>query len=245
MSLSRMEVAREVFRKANKVCVLTGSGVSAESGIPTFRGEEGLWKRYNPYELATPEAFAKDPLLVWEWYCFRRDLISKCLPNPGHHAIARMDKEKNDFLLITQNIDGLHRRAGSERIVEMHGNIWEVRCVSCDDPFCHDEEFETLPPRCSTCGNLLRPNVVWFGEKIPGELLDRSMEMLLLCDLFIVAGTSGVVQPAASFAHIASSHGSRVVEVNIDAGSGSRDVDYFLKGKSGEIFPCLVEDDGS
>ncbi len=221
---------------------MTGAGVSAESGVPTFRGKDGLWRNYDPMQLATFEAFSRDPKLVWEWYQWRRQLIRRCEPNPSHFAIARMERDKEDFLLITQNVDGLHRRAGSRKLVEFHGSIWEVRCVGCGFSEEVMEDFEELPPRCRACGGLLRPGVVWFGESIPSEALTRSYDMLDRCDLLIVAGTSGYVQPAASFASYVKRRGGSVIEVNVEETPNSSIVDFFLKGKSGEILPELIGD---
>ncbi|RMG60391.1 MAG: NAD-dependent deacylase, partial [Deltaproteobacteria bacterium] len=230
-----IEKARELFREARSLCVLTGAGVSAESGVPTFRGKDGLWKNHNPMELATWDAFTRDPKLVWEWYQWRRGLIRKCEPNPSHQAIRKMEEMKEDFLLITQNVDGLHRKAGTEKLVEIHGNIWEVRCVGCGWKEEVFDDFEVLPPRCGHCGELLRPNVVWFGEAIPEDALRRSFEMLDRCDLLIVAGTSGVVQPAASFAGYVLRRGGSVIEVNLEETPNTPFVTIFLKGKAGEV----------
>jgi NAD-dependent deacetylase len=235
-----LKEARRAYIDASSVCVLTGAGVSAESGIPTFRGEGGLWNNYRAEDLATPDAFERDPQLVWNWYQWRRGIIRGCAPNDGHFAIREIEETKEIFLLITQNVDGLHRRSGSRKIVEMHGNIWDVKCTSCEEILSREEDFLSLPPKCEGCGGLLRPNVVWFGESIPRKVLDSSLSALNFCDLLIVAGTSGRVQPAASFAEIASRNGARVIEVNIDREAGGKYVDYFLMGKSGELLPRLI-----
>jgi NAD-dependent deacetylase len=242
MDSSTLRQARKIYRDRNRVCVLTGAGVSAESGVPTFRGEDGLWKNYNPMELATNEAFRRDPALVWEWYQWRRQLVRKCEPNPSHHAISKIESEKEHFLLITQNVDGLHKRAGSGKVVEIHGNIWDVKCISCESVFRRDEDFDMLPPTCNDCGSFLRPNVVWFGETIPREALETSMDALSSCDLLIVAGTSGYVQPAASFAQVAIKNRAAVIEVNIESTPNAAFVDHFFLGKSGEILPALISD---
>ncbi len=240
MDTLELTQARKVYREKNRVCVLTGAGVSSESGVPTFRGEDGLWRNYNPMELATFEAFNRDPLLVWEWYQWRRQLIRKCEPNPSHRAIFQMENDKEHFLLITQNVDGLHKKAGSSKVVEIHGNIWDVKCIACDYVFTMDQDFENLPPVCDDCGSFLRPNVVWFGETIPQESLEKSMDALSSCDLLIVAGTSGYVQPAASFAQIALRNRAAVIEVNIEKTPNAALVDHFFVGKSGEILPSLI-----
>lgn len=197
------------------VVVLTGAGISAESGIPTFRGEDGLWNKYNPMELATPEAFRRDPKLVWEWYDWRRQLIAKAQPNEGHRIIASMEREVKDFWLITQNVDGLHQKAGSKKVVELHGNIWKVRCLECGiEYFEYTTPLPEIPPRCKECGGMLRPAVVWFGESLPADALTKAYEVSRRADLFIVVGTSAQVYPAAELPLIAKREGARLVEVN-------------------------------
>jgi NAD-dependent deacetylase len=220
--------------------VLTGAGVSAESGVPTFRGPEGLWKMRDPMSLATPEAFAEDPKEVWEWYQWRRRKIRGCSPNAGHLALAAVEAAKPDFLLVTQNVDGLHRAAGSRRLVEIHGNIWVVRCVGCGAERYEQGDFETLPPRCTACGELLRPGVVWFGETLPIESSETAMEMLMRCEVLIVAGTSAVVAPASGYAAVAKRHGACVIEVNPDETPVSGICKATFRGKSGEVLPALL-----
>ncbi len=198
-----------------KVRVLTGAGISAESGIPTFRGKDGLWRRYNPTELATPEAFRKDPRLVWEWYDWRRQLIAKAQPSGGHRLIAKMEEVFQDSWVITQNVDGLHQRAGSKRVVELHGNIWRVLCTSCGVSYYEFKApLDSIPPRCRECGGLLRPGVVWFGETLPAEALERAYELSSEADIFIVVGTSAQVYPAAELPLVAKSSGAKLIEVN-------------------------------
>ncbi|OGL44795.1 MAG: NAD-dependent deacylase [Candidatus Schekmanbacteria bacterium RBG_16_38_11] len=240
-----MEFTKELTQKcksARSVVVLTGAGISAESGVPTFRGEEGLWRKYRAEELATPYAFERDPKLVWEWYDWRRQLISKCLPNPGHYAIANLEALYKDFLLITQNVDGLHRKAGSKKLREIHGNIWRVRCTKEGRV---EENLEvplkTIPPACK-CGAILRPHIVWFGESLDMEDIQTSYEAIGKCDLFFTIGTSVVVQPAASFAMMAKSMGAYVVEINKDPTPVSEQVDVSLLGKAGEILPELEKE---
>ncbi len=199
-----------------KLLVLTGAGISAESGIPTFRGAQGLWKSFKPEELATPEAFRKNPALVWEWYLWRRSVIAKAQPNEGHLKLVELEKRFGDnFLLITQNVDGLHQKAGSKRLVELHGNIWKVRCLHCRaEYYDYTTEAKDLPLRCMYCGGLIRPGVVWFGESLPEKALELAYKWAYECELFVSIGTSGVVYPAAELPFIAKRHGAKVIEIN-------------------------------
>lgn len=233
----------ERLRGAKIVAVLTGAGVSAESGVPTFRGEEGLWKKYRPEELATFESFMRNPQLVWEWYNFRRDLIHKVKPNPGHYALAEMEKLFPEFHLITQNIDNLHRRAGNQRIYELHGNIMRNRCVDCNKQY-EAEDFSFDPaeslPRCE-CGGLIRPDVVWFGEMLPAEQLRKSFSAARRCDVFISIGTSAIVQPAGNLPLEALDAGAYVAEINPERTVISNYLHETILGKSGEILPKLLE----
>ncbi len=226
---------------ARSVAVLTGAGVSAESGVPTFRGVEGLWRKYRAEDLATPEAFSRDPKLVWEWYDWRRQLIAKCQPNPAHHTIAFLERQAQEFLLITQNVDGLHRLAGSVRMVELHGNLWRVRCPREGKITENlDVPLQTIPP-CCDCGGLLRPDVVWFGEALPSEALNKTLETAESCDVFLIVGTSAVVQPAASLPRIARNNGAYVVEVNLEPTPLTPIAHESHHGKAGEILPKLLE----
>lgn len=230
----------DALRKARSVVVLTGAGVSAESGVPTFRGQEGLWRNYNPQELATPEAFNKDPTLVWEWYDWRRGLIAPLEPNPAHLAIAELEERSPSFLLITQNIDGLHKKGGSKQMLELHGNIWNVRCVAEGNVTeNHDVPLQNIPPMCS-CGAMLRPHIVWFGESLDPHILHQSLQAIEACDFLIVAGTSAVVQPSASFPIMARERGATVLEVNMEPTPISSLVNGSLFGKAGELLPQLV-----
>ncbi len=198
-----------------KIRVLTGAGISAESGIPTFRGKDGLWKKYDPMELATPEAFRRDPKLVWEWYDWRRQLIAEAQPNEGHKVLAQMEKEFPDFWLITQNVDGLHQKAGSEKVIELHGNIWKVKCIRCGkENYDYRTPLPEIPPKCDSCGGLLRPGVVWFGESLPMDALQKAYELSKEAEVFIVVGTSAQVYPAAELPLVAKRNGARLVEVN-------------------------------
>jgi NAD-dependent deacetylase len=229
------------FRGAKRLVVITGAGISAESGVPTFRGADGLWGRYRAEDLATPQAFQRDPRLVWEWYDWRRRLISEKEPNPGHMAIAAMEGLFEEFLLITQNVDGLHRRAGSRKLIEIHGNLWRVRCMDEGKVSSHDEvPLRDLPPRCE-CGALLRPDVVWFGESLSEKDLADSYMGLKECACLMVVGTSAVVQPVASFPTIARNGGAFIVEINVEPTPLSGWVDESILGKSGQILPQLLE----
>jgi NAD-dependent deacetylase len=225
---------------SRKIVVVTGAGISAESGIPTFRGDEGLWKTYRAEELATPWAFQKDPKLVWEWYDWRRGIIARAQPNAGHLAIAEMESFFPSFVLITQNVDGLHRKAGSTAMIEIHGNLWRLRCVN--DGRVHDDyrvPMPDMPPRCE-CGGLLRPDVVWFGESLNPSDLTRAYEMVDSCDVLFVVGTSAVVQPVAGFPRFAKKHGACLVEINTAPTSLSSIVDWSLQGSAGIILPALM-----
>ncbi|MDY0042031.1 MAG: NAD-dependent deacylase [Desulforhabdus sp.] len=235
-----IDALREKLRAAKRIVVLTGAGVSAESGIPTFRGEGGLWRNYRATDLATPEAFERNPALVWEFYNWRRLVISKVDCNPAHHALAAMEKGAADFALITQNIDGLHLKAGSRNVLEIHGNIWKVRCVGCGDVHLETEPDLGTAPACGKCGALLRPHVVWFGEGLDPRLLDSAYRLSASCDLMFVIGTSAVVQPAASFPFAAKDSGAFVVEINPERTPLAGAVDLALVGKAGEIVPQLV-----
>jgi NAD-dependent deacetylase len=231
---------RAILESARRVVVLTGAGVSAESGVPTFRGAEGLWRRYRAEDLATPEAFERDPALVWSWYDWRRQLIARCEPNPAHRAIAALEAGVTGLLLITQNVDGLHRKAGSRNLVELHGSLWRVRCLS-DGTITENAEtpLASIPPRC-VCGGLLRPDVVWFGEPLSTEAIRQAYDAAESCDLMLVVGTSALVQPAASLPTIAKAHGAYVVEVNLDPTPVSPLADESHPGRAGEILPRLL-----
>jgi len=191
--------------------------------------------------LATPEAFAEDPKEVWEWYQWRRQKIRGCAPNAGHAALAAVEAAKPDFLLVTQNVDGLHRAAGSRRLAEIHGNIWIVRCVACGAEREESGDFPELPPRCGACGGLLRPGVVWFGEMLPADASDAATGILSRCEVLVVAGTSAVVAPASGYAAVAKRRGARVIEVNPDETPVSGICDVSFRGKSGEVLPALFE----
>jgi NAD-dependent deacetylase len=232
--------AREWLAEARRVAVLTGAGISAESGIPTFRGPGGLWNNHRPEDLATPEAFARDPKLAWEWYDWRRQRVAAALPNPGHTALAELERRVPHFTLITQNVDGLHRAAGSQNMIELHGSIWRLRCLSCAREIENrDAPLREIPPRCS-CGGLLRPGVVWFGESLPFDAMRQAAKAAARCDLFLLCGTSAVVYPAAALPERALCAGAKVIEINLEATPFSDVAHLSLRGKSGEILPRLV-----
>jgi NAD-dependent deacetylase len=227
---------------AKSVCLLTGSGISAESGIPTFRGKEGLWKTYRAEQLATFNAFIQDPKLVWEWYDWRRGIIASKEPNEGHLALAEWEELFPNFALITQNIDGLHQRAGSKNVIELHGNIWKHRCVEENTiTENHDVPLDKIPPHCEKCGALLRPHVVWFGESLDGSILHNSFQLSSSCDVMFSIGTSSVVQPAASLPLSASEAGAKVIEINPDPTPLTGMADFSFRAKSGEFLPVLNE----
>lgn len=231
-----------MLRRAQRLCALTGAGASQESGLRTFRdSQSGLWAQYKPTELASPEAFARDPKLVWDWYAWRREAIKGVRPNPGHYALAEMEKKIPEFTLITQNVDGLHRMAGSMNVLELHGNIQRVRCSECGTFAEEWDDGTESVPCCEECGGLLRPDVVWFGESLPRSALDAAVKSARKCDVFFSIGTSGVVQPAASLGFAAHNKGATVVEINMESTPLTPKADYFFQGKSGEIMPGLVK----
>ncbi|MCG6168104.1 SIR2 family NAD-dependent protein deacylase [Leptospira sanjuanensis] len=225
-----------------KITAISGAGISAESEIPTFRGADGLWNNFRAEDLATPQAFEKDPKLVWEWYLWRRNIIESKAPNPGHTALADLERSHPDFFLITQNVDGLHETAGSRKLVEIHGNIFLNRCVSCGQESKEKiSESDSLPPRCNSCGGPLRPGVVWFGESYDEDKLNLSIARMQNTNLLLILGTSGSVSMPVYLAQIAKRSGSLLVEINPERSSFSSSVDLFLQGKTGKVLPELVE----
>ncbi len=230
------------LRKAERVSVLTGAGASQESGLRTFRdAQSGLWSQYRPEDLASPEAFARDPKLVWDWYAFRREAVKAVRPNPGHYALVEMENRILEFTLITQNVDGLHLLAGSRNVLELHGNILRVRCSDCSIfTEAWGSDLESVP-RCETCSGLLRPDVVWFGESLPRKELESAVVASRKSQVFFSIGTSGVVQPAAALAHAARNNGSVVIEINAEPTPLTPKVDFAFHGRSGEILPELVK----
>lgn len=240
MNKEQLSRIKSKLAQAKSISILTGAGISAESGVPTFRGEGGLWRNYRAEELATPEAFRRDPELVWEWYNMRREKIAPLLPNMAHKALASLEGKTQDFTLITQNVDGLHEMAGSKNILELHGNIWKVRCTGCGIVSENHDLPIGIPPRCRECVGLLRPHIVWFGEMLSTDIINEAYAALERCEVLLVVGTSGVVQPAASMASVARQRGAYVVEVNIEVTPNSHLVDETVTGKAAEILPVLL-----
>ena len=225
--------------RSGRVLVLTGAGVSAESGLATFRGPDGLWEGRDPMELATPEAFERDPKTVWRFYAARREAAAGASPNPGHRAIATLEAALDDrFLLATQNVDGLHERAGNRRIVRLHGSLWQLRCATCGD---EREDLDlAASPRCA-CGGRRRPGVVWFGEELPAEAFRRAADAATAADIVLVAGTSSMVYPAAGLPEIARHAGAWTVEINPELTALSDRVDERIAAASGLALPALLD----
>jgi NAD-dependent deacetylase len=233
-----LDTARTLMDTAERIAILTGAGISAESGIPTFRGAAGLWNNFRAEDLATPQAFRRDPELVWRWYNWRRGLVAKAVPNAGHQALALLESRAPEFYLVTQNVDGLHQQAGNRNVLELHGSLWRLRCTRCGNEWT-DRETYTAPPLC-VCGAMARPGVVWFGENLPAETWQAAETAVAQCDLLLVIGTSAVVYPAAGLLPFAKSHGARVIEVNLEPTPVSDLVDVSLSGPAGVILPTLV-----
>jgi NAD-dependent deacetylase len=230
---------RSSVRNARAIAVLTGAGVSAESGIPTFRSNGGFWQQHRFEDLATPQAFLRDPKFVWTWYEERRRGIAEARPNAGHVALASLERQTPVFTLITQNVDGLHDLAGSKSVIRLHGDIWTLRCVRCRREEVNRAELTSLPPYCA-CGGMLRPGVVWFGESLPEGAMERAAAVVGAADLLIVAGTSAQVYPAAGLIPLAIGNGATVIEINPAETEFSGDVTFALRGTSAEILPRLI-----
>lgn len=232
------------LKQAHKVAVLTGAGVSAESGVPTFRGENGIWKKLKPEELANFSAFLRNPDLVWEWYTFRKKMMSEVSPNPGHYAMAKMETYFPEFTLITQNIDNLHQQAGSKKVLELHGNIRRNYCIKCRT-YYNDEELVLgeSAPKCS-CGGLIRPDVVWFGEILPEDILRAAFAASEECEVFLSIGTSAVVYPAAMLPRAAKAANALLVEINPERTELTDSAHHYLAGPSGVILPRLLKELG-
>jgi NAD-dependent deacetylase len=226
------------IREAERASVLTGAGVSAESGIPTFRGAGGIWEKYDFRKLATPDGFWSDPQLGWEWYQLRQREMRKAQPNPAHETIASMENHFQSFSVLTQNIDGMHRRAGNRNIVELHGNIWRMKCPRDGTLITIDAPVEFIPPFCE-CGSIMRPDVVWFGEQLPAEAVEKASSVASGCDVMFVVGTSAVVYPAAALPILTKNSGGLVVEVNLEPTDVSTYADISFLGRAGEILPAL------
>ncbi len=234
----------ERLARARSVAVLTGAGISAESGVPTFRDPGGLWERFRPEELANVQAFLRNPDLVQRWYAYRRRLVREVQPNPGHYALVELERMVPDFTLITQNVDNLHRRAGSQHVVELHGNLLRSYCIDCGRPADEvdlEAAAEGKPARCPTCGGLIRPDVVWFGEMLPEEALAEAYATCERAEVFLSVGTSAVVYPAAGLPLEAKRAGAYVAEINLQPSAIADEMDALLLGKAGEILPALVE----
>ncbi len=231
----------ERLRAAHAVVVLTGAGISAESGIPTFRNpQNGLWANYRPEELATPQAFRANPRLVWDWYAWRRAAVATVLPNAGHRALVEIEARVPQFTLLTQNVDGLHQAAGSRRVIELHGNIRRVKCFDHGHPVESWPSTGALPPPCPICGSLLRPDVVWFGEQLPAAALEQAADAIRHCDLFLTIGTSLRVEPAASLPYAALEHGATVLILNQEVAPSTEPPLYGMNGPAGTLLPALV-----
>ncbi|RPI02648.1 MAG: NAD-dependent deacylase [Ignavibacteriae bacterium] len=233
---------RALLKTAESVCVLTGAGISAESGVETFRGSKGLWSKLKPEELANFNAFMRNPELVWEWYNYRKKIVQEVTPNPAHYALARLQELVKDFTLVTQNIDNLHIRAGSKEVLELHGNIERSYCISCGK---FAEHIEVTPekkvPHCSSCNGIIRPDIVWFGEMLPEGVFESASDAAERCELFLTVGTSAVVYPAAQLPLTAQAHGAYVVEINMERTEISHRLQETLLGKAGEILPELLK----
>ncbi|KPK65679.1 MAG: hypothetical protein AMS21_04090 [Gemmatimonas sp. SG8_38_2] len=245
--MSDLERAIGALHEAKSVVAATGAGMSKESGIPTFRDAlDGLWARYNPEELATREGFRSDPWRVWGWYNYRRRLIAATSPHAGHDALAQLEELVPDITVVTQNIDGMHRRAGSKRVLELHGNIHRFKCFDQDHPVDDmeiplvEQDGSLEPPRCTRCGSYVRPDVVWFGEMLPQGVFEEAESLARTCDVMLVVGTSGLVYPAAALPFTASGGGATVIEVNTEPSEITRTADVFIQGPAGRVLPEMV-----
>jgi NAD-dependent deacetylase len=235
-----LEQAARVLAASGSIAALTGAGVSAESGVPTFRGDGGLWKNVRAEEVATPQAFQRDPRFVWEFYNSRREKLAAIRPNPAHIALAELESQVERFTLITQNVDRLHQQAGSARVLEVHGNIWTVRCTKCGREFDKTGERLAELPACEVCGGLLRPAVVWFHESLPPAIWAAAETAVRECDCLLVVGTSAEVHPAAGLAWTAQQAGAQVIEVNLEPTPAREIAAIGLYGPAGQVLPKLV-----
>lgn len=247
--MSDIQLAAKWLHDTERIAILTGAGVSKESGVPTFRDAmEGLWAKYDPQELATPQAFIANPKLVWDWYQWRREMVAKAKPNAGHDALAKLQDYKAEVHIITQNVDDLHEQAGSREVIHLHGNIARSKCFNnCQsNPTIVDLKslksgLDKTPPACPHCGGYLRPDVVWFGESLPIYELHRAAELSQICDLMFVIGTSGLVSPASELPRVAKESGAKIIEVNPEQSAISHLADIKLMGASGIMLPQLLE----
>ena len=237
---AKLEAARVALRKARRVAVLTGAGISSDSGLPTFREPQtGLWAQYKPEDLANANAFANNPELIWNWYMWRLGMCRAAAPNAGHRALFRLEAQVN-LTLVTQNVDGLHARAGSVGVIELHGNLERARCTACRNVQLLEVE-PRIPPRCALCGAMLRPDVVWFGEDLPRLALETARTAFAACEVALIVGTSGLVQPAAGLASIAKRAGALLIEINPLETALTGIADHALRGLSSELLPALLE----
>jgi NAD-dependent deacetylase len=228
------------LKKAYSVVVLTGAGISAPSGVPTFRGKDGLWNKFNPQELANFNAFINNPELVWEWYNWRRKLISEVEPNLGHYALVDIESRIKEFTLVTQNVDNLHQRAGSKKVIELHGNIMRNKCVDCEQPYEGEPIDHKNIARCKICHGLIRPDVVWFGELLPEKNIQMAQQLAASAEIFMAIGTSSTVEPAASLSHIAKGNGAYLLEINPERTPITDIADESLLCGAHESLPYLV-----
>jgi NAD-dependent deacetylase len=242
MSDEKLDLLAARLRRAARVTILTGAGVSAPSGVPTFRGSGGLWRQFRAEDLATPGAFSRDPVLVWEWYAWRREMVASCRPNPAHDVIARWSHTFDRCVVITQNVDDLHVQAGTANLLRVHGSIWDLSCwEECGAPPWRDETVPliALPPSCPACGGLARPAVVWFGESLPRRELDAAAEACA-CDVFLTVGTSAIVYPAAGLVHEARRRGAFTAEINLEVTPASSEVDVAVHGPADRLLPAIA-----
>jgi NAD-dependent deacetylase len=240
----QLQRAAAALAAARRVVVLTGAGVSAESGISTFRdADTGLWSRFDPMRLASQEGFAENPALVWQWYMERLGVMERAQPNPGHLALAELERLAPEFVLATQNVDDLHERAGSRHVLHLHGLITRYLCNLCGAPHAitPTDRRRPRPPLCPSCGAPIRPGVVWFGEMLPERILDQAYRSARRCDVLLIVGTSGVVYPVAHLPHMAKSAGAHVIEQNLQCDAYQQVADVQLEGRGGILLPQLVE----
>ena len=236
--MKMFDTVAQKLKDSRKIVFVTGAGISQESGIPTFRGKDGYWRKYDPMKLASIDAFYDDPKLVWEWYEDRRKNILSVKPNEGHFAISQMEEFK-DVVVLTQNIDGLHQRSGSTNVLELHGSIIRIKCTVCDFIDNITENFESLPPKCK-CGSMLRPDVVWFGEPLPQNIWQSAIKEASICDVMVIVGTSLVVSPANTLHVYAKQNGAILIEVNPEKTVMSNDMTLSIQATSVGVLPKML-----
>lgn len=235
-----IEIIRNKISTSRNITMITGSGMSIESGIPSLRGKNGLWKSHRAEDLASPKAFYSNPSLVWEWYNWRREIIRNAKPNKAHYACVDLEQKLGEhFYIITQNIDELHQKAGNKNILEVHGSVWKTRCTKCGDKRENRAKLDKLP-KCQNCGGLLRPDVIWYGEAVTEEAMLKAFELLFASDVVIIVGTSGIVYPVAQFSSTAKDNGSYLIEINTDETPHSDMVDLSMREKAGDVLPLIV-----